>query len=229
MLQMKKAIQLACVAVVVGALGSAASAENIVEVTLEGSTSANSTARAILTEWGIEETNEVYGEFSADASALATYEYFDENENLVYTDWRTTVHTHIDALGSSIYSTGSIMSEGDGPGVSEGFVDGGFGGTIRIGFSEEYPENGTEGLILNVSLGGSWGIFQINSVDISSGAKIEVMAGDLLSINCLHQDLLLGGYEYSTAFAEFSVTPEPATMSLLAIGGLALLRRRRRK
>jgi hypothetical protein len=56
-------------------------------------------------------------------------------------------------------------------------------------------------------------------------ALTRVESGDFLSEYLVITNLRLG----ATGPAPITVTPEPATMSLLAIGGLALLRRRRRK
>lgn len=223
----KIALVIICVAVVFVSLVSAASAD-VVEVTLQGYCSTHAFAQAELVEWNITDSNDAYGETSATANALAMHGYFDENDNWIYSDKWTNTSVDITATNNSISSLGSITGGGTGPGTSRGSVDNEFNGTITIGTSEAYPL-GTEGLILNISIGGSWGVFQVNSVWISSSTEIEVSAGDNLTINCIHQELL-GEWDTmnSEAVADFSVTPEPTTMLLLGLGGLALIRRKRK-
>ncbi len=231
MLQMKKAIQLACVAVVVGALGSAVMADGI-GFTLDGSSSAYATAYADLIEypWNSQTSSSIDGTTPATVVALAMYGDFDEFGNWFDYYVMTEVQANITASNNTIQSSGSLSMDANSPGTSTGSIDNYFSGTITIGTSDAFP-NGTEGLMLEISMNA--GIddlveMEINSSYVSSSTEIAVFAGEVLNIEFRHTGYLTEEHS-SSASAYFSVTPEPATMTLLAIGGLALLRQRRRK
>lgn len=214
---------------------SLATADEIdLEVMIEGTCDAHAFARAVLYEGNIVDEQDYYDSnpsmASAHTGALAMNGYFDEYDNWIYSDQNTDVSAGIACTTSSIDAHGSLISGGTGPGTSEGFVDNGFGGTITIGTSEEYPL-GTEGLILNVSsIFGAWSLFEINGEDIlqPENGQIEVWAGQSLSINCLHQDQLDMGHSTSSASVSFTITPEPTGLFLIGLGGGCLMLRKRR-
>lgn len=59
--------------------------------------------------------------------------------------------------------------------------------------------------------------------------SVTVYAGETLSIEFLHEVGVCSEGVSSDVGVDFWVVPEPATLSLLALGGLAVLRKRRRR
>jgi len=121
-------------------------------------------------------------------------------------------------------------------------------GILQIGTSEELPA-GSPGLFLGTDLTNSWGqvhlisldannpfdvyysqgwgyYYDINELDRVTQGQVPVLAGQLVSVELL---TMCGFNGWSTAqemvFVQ-TLTPEPATLSLLCLGGLAILRHR---
>jgi hypothetical protein len=166
-----------------------------------------------------------------------------------------TVHASAMATGSE-HPFGATLSSlvemeiyGNGDAGGEATADTSLDATVGIGNSPQFPL-GAGGLTLHLeatisgSLASPWSVSIIsldpdNPIDVTLNdaallANLPVLAGQELSVS-LVDSLDIGvdviGDTIETRRREiqieFAVTPEPATLTLLALGGLAIVRRRK--
>jgi len=162
-------------------------------------------------------------------------------------DMASRVGAQTTTTGVTLTTSFVAMASRDGWGATfaDGIAD--LQGTLVLGTSSQFPA-GAPGLVLTVDFPqtdpGSmdfnhslrlWSEDPENPLDITldrwqQTAVLPLRARQSVNI-ILHNDAqMLGGWndEDLTHETTLTLTPEPATLSLLALGGLAVLRRRRR-
>jgi T5SS/PEP-CTERM-associated repeat protein len=146
-----------------------------------------------------------------------------------------------------IDSTGTLS--GDGGTIVAEVINGGQLSAHALAIDGDYAQLGTGRLRIQIDGGPGSGLFDM--IDVSGQATVDgtlildftsftppqgsryqylvatSIAGEFDTFDILGLDPAL--LRYDTPTGSFTIVPEPATLSLLALGGLALLRRRGRK
>ena len=149
-----------------------------------------------------------------------------EQQYFTYTDGTSPTSVTDDQIGAAIHATLEIVGEGVIVQVTGDPL-----ATYQVSLWAT-GGNGAEG-ILTASLSGADDVVLATRNDIPRTAQLFTYsfrpdsAGDRLTLTLLNQQA--GGYAFVGYQAlAVSVVPEPATLSLLAVGTLAMLSRRRR-